>query len=89
MILRNVGGGHTEPPDLGLPAKQSPKKTMQDRESSAVPNTASTAGPIADYIASVAGELAHLAKRNGLEPLAYILDMARLEADQVSKNAGG
>jgi hypothetical protein len=32
-------------------------------------------------------ELAQLAKRNGLAPLAYILDMARLEADEVSKSA--
>jgi hypothetical protein len=45
-------------------------------------------GPIpraALYIASLADELARLAKSHHLDALAYILDMARLEADQVSK----
>jgi len=40
------------------------------------------------YIASIAGELSQLAKRHELEALAYLLDMARLEADQVSKRFG-
>jgi hypothetical protein len=42
---------------------------------------------VADYISAMTRELAQLAKRNGLAPLAYILDMARLEADEVSKSA--
>ncbi|HUZ33101.1 MAG TPA: hypothetical protein VMV19_13510, partial [Xanthobacteraceae bacterium] len=37
------------------------------------------------YIASLADELARLAKSHDLEALAYILDMARMEADQISK----
>lgn len=37
------------------------------------------------YIASLAEELARLAKRHDLDSLAYILEMARLEADQISK----
>jgi hypothetical protein len=37
------------------------------------------------YIASFTEELARLAKKHDLEALAYILDMARLEADQVCK----
>ncbi len=37
------------------------------------------------YIASIADELARLAKSHNLEALAYILDMARLEADQIAK----
>jgi hypothetical protein len=41
------------------------------------------------YIASIADELARLAKSYDLEPLAYILDMARLEADQISQHRGG
>jgi len=44
---------------------------------------------VAEYIAAFADELAQLAKQNGLDPLAYILDMARLEADQVSKGMEG
>jgi hypothetical protein len=37
------------------------------------------------YIASFAIELARLAKSHDLDALAYILDMARLEADQIAK----
>jgi hypothetical protein len=43
----------------------------------------------AHYIASLTQELAELAKGYELEALAYILDMARLEADQICKRADG
>jgi hypothetical protein len=43
----------------------------------------------AHYIASLAHELADLAKSHELETLAYILDMARLEADQICKRGQG
>jgi hypothetical protein len=36
------------------------------------------------YIASLAGELARLATRHDLDALAYILHMARLEADRAA-----
>jgi len=39
----------------------------------------------ADYIASLTAELARIARSHGLESLGYILDMARLEADQISR----
>jgi len=39
------------------------------------------------YIGSLADELARLAKSHDLDALAYILHMARLEADQVAKYA--
>jgi hypothetical protein len=41
--------------------------------------------PEAQYIASLTQELAEIARRNGLEMLGYILEMARLEADQLIK----
>lgn len=41
----------------------------------------------AQYISAMAQELAQLARRHGLTPLAYILNMARLEAEEVSKSA--
>jgi hypothetical protein len=41
------------------------------------------------YIASLAEELSRLAKSHEFDALAYILDMARLEADQVSKRWSG
>jgi hypothetical protein len=42
--------------------------------------TEETASAAAHYIGSLAGELAILARRHGLESLGYLLDMARLEA---------
>jgi hypothetical protein len=41
----------------------------------------------ASYIASLTEQLAALARRNGLDALGYILDMAQLEAHQVSKES--
>jgi hypothetical protein len=43
----------------------------------------------ARYIATLAGELAQLARCNGLGSLAYILDMARLEAVEIAKGSKG
>ena len=40
------------------------------------------------YIATLAEELAQIAGRHGLESLRYILEMARLEADQIVKGSG-
>jgi hypothetical protein len=37
------------------------------------------------YIGTLAEELSQMAKRHGLDSLRYILDMARLEADQIAK----
>ena len=33
----------------------------------------------------MAGELAKMARRNGLDALGYILEMARIEADQIAE----
>jgi hypothetical protein len=40
---------------------------------------------VALYIGAMTQELGQLAKANGLDALGYLLDMARLEADEVSK----
>jgi hypothetical protein len=40
---------------------------------------------VALYIGTMADELGQLARANGLDALSYILDMARLEADEISK----
>jgi hypothetical protein len=60
---------------------------MHDSEDFGGPNNQETPANAAEYIASLADELSHLAKRNGLDALSYILDMARLEADQVAKDS--
>jgi hypothetical protein len=38
------------------------------------------------YIASIAVELARIAKHHHLDMLAYLLEMARMEAEQVSRS---
>ncbi len=43
----------------------------------------------AAYIASLTGELASIARRNGLSTLGYLLEMARLEAEQAARLNGG
>jgi hypothetical protein len=50
------------------------------------PNGEETPDSAAHYIAALAGELAKIAKRNGLDTLSTILEMARLEADEVAKH---
>jgi hypothetical protein len=43
----------------------------------------------AGYIATLAADLAAIAQRHGLDTLGYILDMARLEAENASGKSGG
>jgi hypothetical protein len=43
----------------------------------------------AEYIASMTDQLAKLARRNGLETLSYILEMARLAADRDNEGEDG
>ena len=60
-------------------------------------NQGASAGPwnrtvVANYVATLSGELATLAKRNGLDTLGYLLEMVRLEAENEtrhSQNGGG
>ena len=58
---------------------------MSDRDDKNGPNGDETPDSAAHYIASLTEELAQLARRNGLDTLGYILDMARMEADQNTK----
>ena len=43
----------------------------------------------AAYVAELAGELASIARRHGLDALGYILDLAKLEADNVTRHVEG
>ena len=49
------------------------------------PASEETPEQAAQYIASLSKELAQLARRNGLETLSKLLDMAGMEAEQVAK----
>ena len=47
---------------------------------------------VVNYVATLSGELAALAKQNGLDTLGYLLEMVRLEAENEtrhSQNGGG
>ena len=43
----------------------------------------------AEYVAGLTAELAALARQHGLDALGYILDMARLEAENSTRHANG
>ncbi len=51
-----------------------------------IPDTPAPNNPavFASYVAQISGELARLSRENGLTTLAYILEMARLEARNAS-----
>jgi len=40
---------------------------------------------VARYIASMSGDLARMARHNGFQTLGYLLEIARLEAEQTAK----
>lgn len=41
---------------------------------------------VANYVASMSADLASMARRTGLETLGYLLEMARLEAENASRH---
>jgi hypothetical protein len=49
--------------------------------------TAEDGGPVeaAQFVARAAGELAQLARQHRLDILAYLLDMAQLEAQEIAR----
>jgi hypothetical protein len=59
---------------------------MDDLDDTEAPNGKESSRSAALYVASLADELAKLARRNGLDALGHILEMARLEADQIAKD---
>jgi len=44
---------------------------------------------VANYVATLSADLAAMARRHGLQTLGYILDMARLEAENESRQGRG
>jgi len=43
---------------------------------------------VANYVATLSGDLASLARRSGLETLGYLLEMVRLEAETLTRHNG-
>ena len=62
---------------------------MPDRDDDNEPQGEETPEGAAEYIASMTDQLAKLARRNGLETLSYILEMARLAADRDNEGEDG
>jgi hypothetical protein len=62
--------------------------SLQQDMNSDVPSD-SRAREAASYIAELSSELARLAREHGLSGLAYLLDIARLEAEMNSGRAVG
>ena len=44
---------------------------------------------VANYVAALSADLAALARRHGFDTLGYLLDMARLEAENESRHGDG
>jgi len=59
---------------------------MIEKDNKVRPNGGETPDATATYIAAIVQELAKLARRNQLDTLGYILEMAWLEADQFGKH---
>lgn len=56
-------------------------------KAAAGPGQARSPSATAHYIATLTGELAEIARCHGLDSLAYILDMAHMEAEQIVKGS--
>jgi len=44
---------------------------------------------VANYVATLSADLADMARRHGLQTLGYLLDMARLEAENEGRHGRG
>jgi hypothetical protein len=66
-------------------APLSKKATMDNSDENDGSESGETPDSAAHYIATITNELAKIARRNGLDSLSYILEMARIEADQIAK----
>ena len=58
---------------------------MSNQKDASGGNGGETPDRAAQYIGALSRELAQLARRNGLDTLSYILEMAQIEADQIAK----
>lgn len=42
---------------------------------------------VANYVATMSGDLANMARRNGLDTIGYLLEMVRLEAENETRHS--
>jgi hypothetical protein len=50
------------------------------------PSEASNREVVANYVATLSADLAAMARQNGLDTLGYLLEMVRLEAENVRRH---
>lgn len=65
---------------LRRPGKAPSSKDLSEAENNIRPGSAMSAAETAQYVAEFSAELSYLARKANLDLLAYLLDMARLEA---------
>jgi len=53
------------------------------------PNEPGSRAAVASYVAALSADLAAMARRQGLETLGYLLEMARLEAENANRPNNG
>lgn len=73
-LARLVAGKYGEPPDMKMKSAGGAEQAQSPRAT-------------AHYIATLTYELAQIARRHRLDDLAYILDMAHMEAEQIVKSS--
>jgi hypothetical protein len=70
------------------PLSPSKEPVAQRREAAAGQRSSASPAEVARYIAEFSAELSSLARESNLDLLAYLLDMARLEAAQLARSEG-
>ena len=60
---------------------------MSEQAATPIPQDRTAAA--ANYVAALSGDLASIARSHGLDTLGYLLDMARLEAENATRASNG
>jgi len=71
-----------------VPRQSLKVESPEQAEETAPPRAAASPAETAQYVAEFSAELAFLARQARLDLLAYLLDMARLEAIRVTQSGG-
>jgi hypothetical protein len=83
-MLLTAGGGGSDEVRRGMNDDAGALKARDEAKVEAVDRAAA-----ANYVAELSAELASLARQHGFDALGYILDMARLEAENATRHVNG
>jgi len=73
-------------PKLNTPKRSLTKQSQGASKEEASGADDATVAEVADYIAQITGEIAHMARSAKLDMLAYFLTMARMEAELMARH---